>query len=473
MNVPLAAPPAPGVLARLKEAVGPDGWSQDPERLAPKLVEWRDRWRGTTPLLLLPKTTEEVAAVIGVCAETRTPVVPQGGNTGLVAGQVPQGEVLLSLERMRRIREVEAFDDAIVAEAGVPLAAVQEAAAAAGRRFPLSLASEGSATIGGLVSTNAGGVAVLRYGPMRDLVLGLEAVLPNGEIFHGLKRLRKDNTGYDLKQLLIGAEGTLGVVTAASLKLFPPLASRAVAFVGLKDAGDAVTLLKRAKDESGGAIESFELMARVGVDLALRHIPGTRDPLQDRHAWYVLIELASAEQGAPAAALDRLLGSALEDGLIQDAAIAQNRAQAAAFWRLREEQSAAQKPEGAGWKHDVSVPISKVAEFLRTATAAMERLAPGCRVMAFGHVGDGNIHFNVVRPEGGEEAAFTALREEAGRKVHDIVDSLGGSISAEHGLGAMKTAEALRYKSPVEVEALRAVRRALDPHRIMNPRVLF
>jgi FAD/FMN-containing dehydrogenase len=473
MNAPVAASIAPDVLSRLKTVVGPDGWSEDPARLAPKLVEWRDRWQGSTPLLLLPASTDEVAAVIGVCAETRTPVVPQGGNTGLVAGQTPQGEVLLSLERMRRVREVEPLDDVIVAEAGVPLAVVHEAAEAVGRRFPLSLASEGSATIGGLVSTNAGGVAVLRYGPMRELVLGLEAVLPNGEVFHGLKRLRKDNTGYDLKQLLIGAEGTLGVVTAASLKLFPLLASRATAFVGLDTPADAVSLLKRAKEESGGTVESFELMARVGVDLALRHIPGTRDPLQDRHPWYVLIELASAEEGAVQAALDRLLGAALEDGLVRDAAVAQSRAQAADFWRLREEQSAAQKPEGAGWKHDVSVPISKVAEFLQTAAAAMERLAPGCRVMAFGHVGDGNIHFNVVRPEGGDLQAFAALRDQAARVVHDITASLGGSISAEHGLGAMKTAEALRYKSPVEVEAMRAVRRALDPHRIMNPRVLF
>ena len=427
----MTAPVPADVISRLKAVLGPDGWSEDPARLAPKLVEWRDRWHGATPLLLLPRTTEQVSAVVGLCAESRTPIVPQGGNTGLVAGQIPQGEVLLSL------------------------------------------ASEGSATIGGLVSTNAGGTAVLRYGPMRDLVLGLEAVLPNGEVFHGLKRLRKDNTGYDLKQLLIGAEGTLGVVTAASLKLFPLLASRAVAFVGLRRPADAVTLLKRAKDVSGGTVETFELIARIGVEFAVRNIPGTRDPLAEPHPWYVLIELASAEEGAPEAALSRLLTSALEDGLIQDAAIAQSQAQAKAFWRVREEQSAAQKPEGAVWKHDVSIPISRVAAFLDQATLAMQRLAPGCRVLAFGHVGDGNIHFDVLQPERADGAAHAARRDEGSRVVHDIVASMSGSISAEHGLGAMKTADALRYKSPVEVEALRAVRRALDPNRIMNPRVLF
>jgi FAD/FMN-containing dehydrogenase len=469
----MTAPVPADVLSRLKAVLGPDGWSQDPDRLAPKLVEWRDRWFGSTPLLLLPRSVEEVSAVVGMCAESRTAIIPQGGNTGLVAGQIPQGEVLLSLERLRAIRDVETFDDVITAEAGVPLALVHEAAAEAGRRFPLSLASEGTATVGGLISTNAGGTAVLRYGPMRDLVLGVEAVLPNGEVFHGLKRLRKDNTGYDLKQLLIGAEGTLGVITAASLKLFPILASRAVAFAGVEDPHAAVALLRQAKEATGGAVETFELIARVGIDFALRHIPDTREPLEGAHPWYVLIEIAHAEPGASEAGLERLLAAAFEKGLVRDAAIAQSGAQARAFWRLREEQSAAQKPEGAGWKHDISVPISKVAGFIELASAAMQRLAPGCRVLAFGHVGDGNIHFNVLQPEGGDGKAFDALRDEAARIVHDITASFGGSISAEHGLGAMKTGEALRYKSPAEVEAMRAIRAALDPHRIMNPRVLF
>ena len=469
----MTAPVAADVLSRLKAVLGPDGWSQDPERLAPKLVEWRDRWTGHAPILLLPRTVGDVSAIVGLCAETGTPIVPQGGNTGLVAGQIPQGEVLLSLERMRRIREVEPFDDVITAEAGVPLAVVHEAAAQTGRRFPLSLASEGSATIGGLVSTNAGGTAVLRYGTMRDLVLGVEAVLPNGEVFHGLKRLRKDNTGYDLKQLLIGAEGTLGVITAACLKLYPPLISRAVAFVAVDSPAGAVTLLKRAKEESGGAVESFELIQRIGVEFAVRNIAGVREPLAEPQPWYVLIEIASGEPGAAEAAMERLLAHAFEAGLVRDAAIAQNEAQAKAFWSVREHQSAAQKPEGAVWKHDVSAPISKIARFIEEATAAMQAFAPGCRVLAFGHVGDGNIHFDVLQPPGGDAAAHSARRDEAAHIVHDIVASLDGSISAEHGLGAMKTHEALRYKSPVEIEALRAIRTALDPHRIMNPRVLF
>ena len=469
----MTAPVPADVISRLKSVLGPDGWSQDADRLAPKLVEWRDRWAGTTPLLLLPRSTADVSAIVGICAEARTPIVPQGGNTGLVAGQIPQGEILLSLERMRAIREVEAVDDVIVAEAGVPLAAVHEAAEAVGRRFPLSLASEGSATIGGLVSTNAGGTAVLRYGTMRPLVLGLEAVLPNGEVFNGLKRLRKDNTGYDLKQLLIGAEGTLGVVTAASLKLFPLLTSRATAYVAVNDPADGITLLKRAKDESGGAVETFELIQRIGVDFVMRHIAGSREPLEGVYPWYVLIEIASGEPGAAEGALERLLAKAFEDGLILDAAIAQSTAQAKAFWSVREHQSAAQKPEGSVWKHDVSVPISSIARFLTEAADAVTRFAPDSRVLAFGHLGDGNIHFDVLQPEGGDPKAHTARRDEAARVIHDIVDRFDGSISAEHGLGAMKTLEALRYKSPVEVEALKAIRAALDPHRIMNPRVLF
>ncbi len=461
------------VISRLKAVLGDGGWSQDPDRLAPKLVEWRDRWSGATPLLALPKTTEEVAAVVGVCVESGVPITPQGGNTGLVGGQIPDGEILLSLERMRAVREVSVDDELMIAEAGVTLAAAHEAAAAIGRRFPLSLASEGSATLGGLVSTNAGGVAVLRYGTMRQLVLGLEAVLPNGEVWNGLKRLRKDNTGYDLKQLLIGAEGTLGVVTAVALKLFPELASRAVAYAGVESPAAAVTLLARAKEATGGAVESFELIGRLGIELALRHIPGSREPLESRPPWYVLIEIASGEPGAAEAGLERLLEAGFEAGLVSDASIAQTEAQAKAFWALRENQSAAQKSEGAAWKHDVSVPVSRIAEFLDLAGEALQARWPGVRIDAFGHVGDGNIHYDALPAPGGDPATHLARRDEAAHVVHDLVMSLGGSISAEHGLGTMKTAEALAYKSPVEVAALRAVRAALDPKRIMNPRVLF
>mgnify|MGYP001193067540 CR=1 FL=1 len=461
------------VISRLKAVLGEGGWSQDPDRLAPKLVEWRDRWQGTTPFLALPKSTEEVAAVVGICAEAGAPIVPQGGNTGLVGGQIPMGEILLSTERMRAIRDIDTFDDVLVAEAGVTLEAVHEAALAHGRRFPLDLASQGTATIGGVVSTNAGGTAVLRYGNTRDLVLGLEAVLPNGEVWNGLKRLRKDNTGYDLKQLLIGAEGTLGVVTAASLKLFPVLVSRATAIAAVETPEAAIELLVRAKDEAGGAVEAFELMGRRGLDFVLKNIPNQRDPLTEVHPWYVLVEIASGEPGAAEAAMERLLSRAVEEGLISDAAIAQTAAQAKAFWSLRENQSPGQKPEGATWKHDVSVPVSRVAEFLNVATARMEALVPGARVTAFGHVGDGNIHYDVIRPENGDDASHSAMRSEGSRIVHDIVASMGGSISAEHGLGAMKTEEARRYKSPVEVAALSAIRQSLDPKRIMNPRVHF
>jgi FAD/FMN-containing dehydrogenase len=470
----IISPPVPAaVLDRLKAVVGEGGWSQDADRLAPKLVEWRDRWSGTTPLLLLPKTVEEVSAIVAICAETKTPITPQGGNTGLVGGQIPQGEVLLSLEKMHAIREVNVDDDVIVAEAGVTLAAAHEAATAVGRFFPLSLASEGSCTIGGLISTNAGGTAVLRYGTMRALVLGVEAVLPNGDIHRGLKRLRKDNTGYDLKQLLIGAEGTLGVVTAASLKLFPILADRTVAMAAVKSPKDAIALLSRAKAESGGAVEAFELMSRAGVAFALKNLPGTREPLSEPSPWTVLIEMAGAEGGRTGAAMERLLSAALEDGLIQDASIAQSETQARAFWALREGQSAAQKPEGAAWKHDVATPVSRIADFIEEATAAVTAFAPGVRVVAFGHVGDGNIHFDVIKPDGSEDAPHHARRDEGARRVHDIAMKYEGSISAEHGLGTMKSGEALRYKSPADVAAMRAIRAALDPNRIMNPRVLF
>ena len=465
--------PNPAALERLKAAVAPDGWSEDLDRLAPKLVEWRGRWRGESPLLLLPRSTDEVAAAVRVCAAEGIAVTPQGGNTGLVGGQTPRGEVLLSLERMRAVRDRDRDDDVLVVEAGATLADVHAAAAAAGRRFPLNLASEGTATVGGLVSTNAGGTAVLRYGTMREQVLGLEAVLPSGEVMHGLKRLRKDNTGYDLRGLLIGAEGTLGVVTAAALKLRPRLPSRAVAFVGLEAPGAALRLLERAKAATGGAVEAFELINAQGLALALHNLPGARAPLAGAHPWTVLLELADAEAGRAEAALEPLLASALDAGEIADAAVAQDETQARAFWALREGQSAAQKPEGAAWKHDVAVPVSAVPRFLEQATAAALAVAPGSRVVAFGHVGDGNIHYDVLRPEGGGDDAHDALRDRGAAAVHDVVHALGGSISAEHGLGTMKSVEALRYKDPAQVAAMRAIRAALDPGRIMNPRVLF
>lgn len=465
--------PSPEALNALKAAAGPGGWTDDPAEIAPWLKEWRNRWSGHTPLMLTPRSTEEVARLVAICAEHRVAIVPQGGATGLVGGQVPFGEVLLSLRKMRAVRDVTPLDDAMTVEAGVTLLEAQQAAAAAGRMFPLSLAAEGSATIGGVISTNAGGTAVIRYGVMRDLVLGIEAVLPNGEIFRGLKRLRKDNTGYDLKQLLIGAEGTLGVVTAATLKLFPVMRSRATAMVGLESARDAIDLLARAKAETGGGVEAFELMKRIGMEFVLRNIPDSREPLESTPPWYVLIELVSGEPGAAEAGLERILTAAFEEGLIVDAAIAHTDSQRADFWKVREEQSAAQKPEGGGWKHDVSVPVSRIADFLDEATAAVQAFEPGARVSAFGHVGDGNMHYDVLCPPGGDHAAFIGRWAEGSQVVHDVVARYDGSISAEHGLGRLKTDEARRYKTSLEIATMKAVREAIDPLRIMNPAVLF
>lgn len=465
--------PSPAFLDELKAALGPGGWTQDPEVVAPFLTEWRNRWTGDTPILLTPRYTEEVARIVTLCARDGVAITPQGGGTGLVGGQIPFGEVLLSMKKMRAVRDVTPLDDAMTVEAGLTLLEAQQAATAADRYFPLSLAAEGSATVGGVVSTNAGGTQVLRYGMMRDLVLGLEAVMPNGEIYRGLKRLRKDNTGYDLKQLLIGAEGTLGVVTAATLKLFPIMRSRAVAIVGLETAAASVELLARAKAETGGGVEAFELMKRLGMELVLKNIPDTREPLDTTPDWYVLIEIASGTPGGAEAQMQALLEVAFEEGLITDAAIAQNDAQRAAFWRLREEHSAALKPEGGGWKHDVSVPISRIAQFIDEASVAVERFHPGARISVFGHVGDGNLHYDILPGVGQDVPAFIGRWKEGSQVVHDVVARYDGSISAEHGLGRLKTDEARRYKSPLEIETMAAIRQALDPRRIMNPAVLF
>jgi len=467
------AVPSPAAISELKAALGPKGWSEDPEVLSPHLREWRDRWQGHTPLLLQPGSTAEVAVAVAICARHRVAITPQGGNTGLVGGQIPMGEVLLTTRRLRAIRDVSPLDDALTVEAGVTLYEAQQAALSVERRFPLSLASEGTATIGGVLSTNAGGTSVLRYGMARDLVLGIEAVLADGRVFNGLKRLRKDNTGYDLKQLLIGAEGTLGIITAATLKLSPVLRGRATAIVGLDTPQQAVALLARARAESGGGVEAFELMKRLGTELVLKSIPDTREPLESTPDWSVLIELGSGSPDEAGKALERLLAGAFEDGLITDAAIAANESQAAAFWRLREEQSAGLKPEGGGWKHDVSVPVSQIADFIDEASAAVEAFEPGARISVFGHVGDGNLHYDVLCPEGADLKAFLGRWEAGSRLVHDIVARYDGSISAEHGLGRLKTNEARRYKSEVELDAMRAIRRSLDPLGILNPGILF
>jgi FAD/FMN-containing dehydrogenase len=466
-------PVAPEVISQLKSVVGAGGFSQDPKRVTPKLTEWRGKWVGHTPLLLLPKSTKEVSEIVKICYEHNVAITPQGGNTGLVGGQIPFGEVLLSMEKMRAIRDVAPFDDTMVLESGITLLEAQNIAREAGRYFPLSLAAEGTATIGGVISTNAGGTAVLRYGVTRDLVSGLEVVLPNGEIFNGLKRLRKDNTGYDLKQLFIGAEGTLGIITAASLKLFPIMKGRATAIVAFESAQKAIDLLVTAKIETGGQVEAFELMGRYGLSLVLKHIPDTREPLETTYPWYALIEVASGDADAAQSGMERLLEAAFDNDLILDAAIAQNERQAAAFWRLREDHSAAEKCEGAAWKHDISVPLSRMADYIAEGSKALLDFLPGARIVTFGHVGDGNIHFNVIIPEGMDAAKFNDLRDQGALVVHDLVNAYHGSISAEHGLGRMKTHEAHVYKDEAAIAAMQAVRQALDPKRIMNPKVLF
>jgi len=463
--------PTAAVLARLKEAVGQKGFIDDQAAMAPYLVEGRDRFRGATPLIVMPATTEEVARVVRICAETATGLVPQGGNTGLVGGQIPkEGEVLVSLKRMNRIRALDPANDTVTAEAGCILAAVQARAAEADRLFPLSLAAEGSCTIGGNLSTNAGGTNVLRYGTARDLVLGLEVVLPDGRVFDGLKGLRKDNTGYDLKQLFIGAEGTLGVITAAVLKLFPRPRAQAAAFLGLARVEHAISLLTLARALSGDQVTAYELMSRRGLDFVLKHLPGARDPLGARYPWYVLLELSSGEAADTLrATLERLLEDAHAHNLVEDAVLADSEAQRLALWRLRDSLSEIQKHEGGSIKCDISVPVSAVPQFIARATAAAETLVPGIRPVPYGHIGDGNVHFNLSQPEAADKAEFLARWDELSEIVHGVALALGGSISAEHGVGLMRRAEIARVKDTVTLDLMRALKAALDPKGIMNP----
>ena len=456
-------------IARLKQAAGPKGWSEDAAEIAPHLQEWRGKYKGRSALLLKPQATAQVSAILAICNETKTPIVPQGGNTGLVGGQIPlNGEILLSLERMNKIRDVDADGASLIAEAGVVLANVQRAADEAGKYFPLSLAAEGSATIGGNLSTNAGGVNVLRYGPARDLALGLEVVLADGRVLDLLRALRKDNTGYDLKQLFIGAEGTLGIITAAALKLFAAPKSRVTAFIAMPSPEAAIQLLNRLQDETGGQVSAFELIPRIGLEFVLKHIPQTSDPLSAPSPWYVLAEAASAGASLKES-VERAVASAIEENLAADSVFAANEAQAASLWRLRESLSEAQKHEGASIKHDVSVPVPAISGLLKQGIAAVERIAPGARPVPFGHIGDGNIHFNFSVAKGGDNEAFLARWSDVSRAVHDAVHALGGSISAEHGLGVMKRDEILRYKSPTEIELMRTLKRTLDPNNILNP----
>jgi len=458
------------VLARLKSAVGPKGFSEDAAEIAPHLVEWRGKYQGRTLLLLKPRTTAEVSAILSICNETRTPIVPQGGNTGLVGGQIPlNGEILLSLSRMNKIRNVDAESMTMTCEAGVILADAQRAADDAGRYFPLSLAPEGSCTIGGNLSTNAGGVNVLRYGNARELALGLEVVLADGRVLDMLRTLRKDNTGYDLKQLFIGAEGTLGVITAAVLKLFAKPETIETAFIAVRDPAAAVELLARLQSATGGSVSAFELMPRIGLDLVLAHIPQTADPFGAPSPWYVLMEATGGAAMPLKDSIETALSRAIESGLATDATLAASSTQRAALWRLRESMSEAQKREGASIKHDVSVPVKDIPEFLRRGVALVETIVPGARAVPFGHLGDGNIHFNISVPEGGDGEAFLARWNDVSHSVHDLVHEFHGSISAEHGIGFMKRDELPRYKSAAEMDLMRALKRMMDPNDILNP----
>ncbi|MGB9354238.1 MAG: FAD-binding oxidoreductase [Azonexus sp.] len=435
--------------------------------LAPYLTDWRGRYKGAASCVVRPGNAAEVAAVVRACAAAGAPIVPQGGNTSLCGAATPDGEgraVVVSLSRLNRIVAVDPRNNTISVEAGCTLAAVQEAARAVDRLFPLALASEGTCQIGGNVSTNAGGVQVLRYGNTRDLTLGLEVVLPSGDIWNGLRGLRKDNTGYDLKHLFIGAEGTLGIVTAAVLKLFPLPKMQTTCWLNVASPSVAVDLLNRAKTVFDAQLTAFELVSESALGLVLKNIPGAARPTAPS-PWYVLAEFSDA---APEA-VEHWLAAQLDSGLVADGARASSQAQAAKLWALRENISEAQKIEGISIKHDIAVPVSAIPAFLATADAALAQAFPGIRVVAFGHVGDGNLHYNLSKPDAQDNCAFIAAQPEVNRIVHDTVHALNGSISAEHGIGQLKREEILRYKSPVEMALMRSVKQAIDPQGLMNP----
>jgi FAD/FMN-containing dehydrogenase len=458
------------MLDRLASALGGHAVLTETDDVAPYVTDWTGALRGSAVAVVRPAATDEVAAVVRVCNEAGVGMVPQGGNTGLVGGAVPDPsgtQVVLSLDRMRRIRDVDPIADTITVEAGVVLHDVQEAAAVAGRLFPLSLGSEGSCTIGGNISTNAGGTAVLRYGMTRDLVLGLEVVLPDGRVWDGLRPLRKDNTGYDLKQLFIGAEGTLGVVTAAVLRLLPATPARATALLALPSLDAAVALLPRLREQAGGQLTTWEVLNRQALDLVLAHLSGTRDPFGTAHRWYGLVEIAGTSDDV-GERLEAALVGAVEQGLAVDAVVAGGPAQRASLWALREGVSEAQKVEGATIKHDVTLPITELPGFVADLGPRLESMLPGVRLVTYGHVGDGNLHYNLSAPVGGDDA-LRAAAPTLTRAVYDAVVALGGSISAEHGVGSLKRDAAASYKSDVELDLMRAVKQAVDPRGLMNP----
>ncbi|WP_051356364.1 FAD-binding oxidoreductase [Azorhizobium doebereinerae] len=459
--------------ARLRAVLGPSGLVESPADMAPYCTGFGAAFSGRAAVVARPASTAQAAEVVRLCAEARVPMVPQGGNTGLAGGAQPDASgrtVIISLGRMRRVRAVDAANDTITVEAGLTLAEVQAQAEQMGRLFPLSLASEGSCQIGGNLATNAGGTQVLRYGNMRGLVLGLEVVLPDGRVWEGLRGLRKDSAGYDMKQVFIGSEGTLGLITAAVLRLFPRPRAVETAMAALPDVAASLALLALARERLGEGLSAFELMRAPSLDYAVQALPGQSSPFAQAHPWYLLME-ASGQGGGDAlrAALEGVLEAAFEAGLVRDAVIADSQEQRRRLWALREGQAEAQKIAGEGVKHDVSVPVSAIPAFIAEADAALERAFPGIRPFAFGHVGDGNIHYNPLAPRHWAPGEMTARRAEINRVVHDIVMAHGGSISAEHGLGQMRVEEAAHYKSATELDLMRTLKAALDPHGLMNP----
>jgi FAD/FMN-containing dehydrogenase len=457
---------------QLREIVGERG-IVDPAESKPYETDWRDNYHGRALAVVRPASTDEVARVVKLLASERVPIVPQGGNTSLCGGSVPDAsgtQVVVSLARMNRVRAVDPDNNTMTVEAGCVLANLQAEAEKHGRLFPLSLGAQGSCMIGGNLSTNAGGTGVLRYGNTRELVMGLEVVMPDGRVWDGLRGLRKDNTGYDLKHLFVGAEGTLGIITAAVLKLFPLPRTQATAFVAVPSPAAAVALLSHLRQRCGERITGFELIGRVVLGMVLEHIPGARDPLPEASPWYVLVELSdSTEGGALDGLLEEALAGAMEEGHATDAAIAASQSQRAAFWKLREDVTEAQKADSVSIKHDVSVPVSRVPELIEKAGAALTAKFPDIRIVAFGHVGDGNIHYNCSKSARQDSREFFAQAPEVNRVVYDVVKSLGGSISAEHGLGVLKRDEITHYKSALELDMMRAIKRTLDPNGIMNP----
>jgi FAD/FMN-containing dehydrogenase len=464
------SPIDPSLISRFAAIVGEKHAITDPQAQLPYLVEMRDMYRGHTPLVLRPGSVAEVAAILKLANATRTAVVPQGGNTGLVGGQVPlNGELLISLNRLDRIREVDAVSNTMTCEAGVTLARAREAAAAADRLYPQLLPSDGTCTIGGNLSTNAGGTAALAYGIARAHTLGIEVVLSDGRVLDNLNKLKKDNTGYDLKNLFIGAEGTLGIITAAVLRLVPRPRSVETAFAGVPSPAAALDLLGLAEEQTAGGVTSFELMLREGIELVLRHGSGCRDPLDEPHPWYVLIELSSQTRTGLRASMEEILAEGLECGLVADATIAGNLDQAKMFWRIREMFGEVQRHEGGSIKHDISVPVAAVPAFIAEANAAVTKLIPGSRPLPFGHLGDGNIHYNVTQPVGADKGEFLGHWGEINAAVFAVVAKHGGSISAEHGVGVMKRDLLPKVKDPVALELMHTLKRALDPNGILNP----